>query len=59
MSIKKPKLGSGERFKKISSKLKKQGAKDPDALAAKIGTKKYGQKKMTKMATTGKKKKKK
>jgi hypothetical protein len=61
----KAKLGSGARFKKLSgsvassyekkgmspAKAKKIGA----AVAAKQGIKKYGKKKMTKMATAGKK----
>lgn len=49
-------LWSGARFKALSKKLKKQGVEDPNALAASIGRKKYGQKKMTKMAVAGKKK---
>lgn len=52
----KAKLGSGTRFKNLEGKLKKKGAKDPGALAAYIGRKKYGNKKMAKMATKGKKK---
>jgi hypothetical protein len=52
---KKPKLGTGKRFKNLSSKLKKEGVKNPKALAAWIGRKKYGKKKMSKMATKGKK----
>jgi len=52
----KPKLGSGERFKKLSGKLAKKGAKDSDALAAHIGRKKYGATKMAKMAAAGRKK---
>ena len=52
---KKPKLGSGKRFKQLTSKLKKKGAKDPKALAAYIGRKKYGNKKMSTMALKGKK----
>ena len=51
----KPKLGSGKRFKQLTSQLKKRGAKSPKALAAWIGRKKYGKKKMTKMATKGRK----
>jgi len=39
----KPPLGTGERFKSLTSKLK--GSKDPKALAAWIGRKKYGPKK--------------
>ena len=51
----KAKLGSGERFKELSGKLKDKGAKDPDALAAYIGRKKYGKKKFQKLAAKGKK----
>ena len=52
----KPKLGSGKRFKKLSGELKAKGVKDPDALAASIGRKKYGAAKMAKMAAAGRKK---
>jgi len=48
-------LGSGERFKKLSKELEKKGAKDPEALAAWIGKKKYGKEKMAKMAAQGRK----
>jgi hypothetical protein len=51
----KPKLGSGERFKKLKETLAKKGAKDPGAVAAYIGREKYGQKKMTQLAQKGKK----
>ena len=51
----KPKLGSGKRFKQLTSQLKKRGAKDPKALAAWIGRKKYGKKKMASMAKKGRK----
>ena len=51
------KLGGGGRFKKLKAKLTKQGAKNPAALAASIGRKKYGNKKMTAMAASGKKRK--
>jgi len=47
---KKPKLGTGKRFKQLSSKLKKKGAKNPKALAAWIGRKKYGPKKFNKLS---------
>lgn len=50
----KPKLGSGARFKALSSKLAAKGAKDPDALAASIGRKKYGKKKFAKLSAKGK-----
>ena len=51
----KPKLqlGSGARFKALTSKLKKRGAKNPKALAAFIGRNKYGNKKMANMAKKG------
>jgi len=35
----KPKLGTGKRFKNLTKKLKKKGAKDPKALSAYIGRK--------------------
>ena len=53
----KAKLGSGSRFKAIEEKAKKSGAKNPAAVAAAAGDKKYGVKKMEKMAAAGKKKK--
>ena len=54
---KKPPLGSGKRFKQPDSKLKKRGARDPKALAAYIGRKKYGAKKFAAMAAKGKRRK--
>jgi len=51
----KAKLGTGTRFKQMTKKLAARGAKNPKALAAFIGAKKYGQKKMTKMAVAGRK----
>lgn len=57
MKNKKLKLGSGERFKALTTKLKAKSAKAPKALAAYIGRKKYGVEKMSKMATAGRKRK--
>jgi len=54
---KKAKLGTGKRFKKLTGQLKKKGAKNPKALAAWIGRKKLGKKKMAKMASKGRKRK--
>lgn len=51
-------LGSGARFAAIEAQAKKSGAKNPAAIAASIGIKKYGQPKMTTMAISAKKKKK-
>jgi len=50
----KPKLGSGARFKKLSAEVAKEGASDPDAVAAAIGRKKYGAKKFAKLSAKGK-----
>ena len=49
----KAKLGSGARFKALSHKLDRQGVRDPEALAASIGRKKYGAKKFAKLAAKG------
>jgi hypothetical protein len=49
----KPKLGTGKRFAKLKGSLRKKGVKNPDALAASIGRKKYGKKKFQKMAAAG------
>lgn len=54
--VKKPKLGTGKRFAQLKSKLSKKGIKDPGALAASIGRKKYGAKKMGKLSAKGRKK---
>jgi hypothetical protein len=51
----KPKLGSGARFKKVEAEAKKSGAKNPAAVAAAAGDKKYGVSKMEKLAQKGKK----
>jgi hypothetical protein len=53
--VAKAKLGSGSRFKKIEKEAKKSGAKNPAAVAAAVGIKKYGVKKMEAMAQKGKK----
>ena len=52
----KPKLGSGARFKALTNKLQGK-VKNPKAVAAAIGRKKYGAKKMTAMAAKGRKSK--
>ena len=41
-------------FKKLTKQLAKKGAKDPKALAAAIGRKKYGKAKFQKAAKGGK-----
>jgi hypothetical protein len=51
------KLGSGERFAAVEAAAKAGGAEDPGAVAAMAGRKKFGAKKMGKMAVAGKKRK--
>jgi len=51
----KAKLGSGKRFKALANKIARSGTVDnPDAVAAAIGRKKYGNKRMQSMAKKGK-----
>lgn len=56
-SKRKPKLGSGKRFSALKGKLAKKGVKNPGALAASIGRKKYGKAKFQKMAAAGRRRK--
>lgn len=51
------KLGSGKRFASLSKSIEAEGKKPEQAkrIAAAIGRKKYGAKKMTKMAVKGRK----
>jgi hypothetical protein len=49
------KLGSGKRFKALANKFAHKGIDNPAALAASVGRKKYGNKKMSAMAQAGKK----
>jgi hypothetical protein len=52
----KPKLGSGARFSALTQELAKNPKnRNPAAIAAVIGAKKYGRKRMQKMAAAGKK----
>lgn len=37
-----PKLGTGERFRQLEGSLSRKGVRDPAALAASIGRKKFG-----------------
>jgi hypothetical protein len=52
---KKKPVGEGSRFKAVAAEAKAGGAKDPDAVAAVVGRKKYGAAKMAKMAAAGRK----
>lgn len=53
----KPKLGSGARFRAVARAAKKSGARNPNAVAAAVGRRKYGKRKMQKMAAAGKRRK--
>lgn len=55
---KKAKLGSGKRFAALEASIAAGGAKNPAAVAAAIGRKKYGAKKMATISAKAKKKKK-
>lgn len=46
-------LGGGGRFKKAEAEAAASGARDPKAVAAMRGMKKYGKRKMAKMAAAG------
>lgn len=51
----KPRLGSGERFANLKAKIAARGdVRDPGAVAAAIGRKKYGKKKFQSLAAKGK-----
>ena len=50
-----PKLGTGKRFKAVEASARKPGARDPKAVAAAVGRKKFGGSKMAKMAAAGRK----
>ena len=45
--------GGGGRFARLSDKLERQGIKNPDALAAALGRKKYGKEEFQEMAAKG------
>ena len=52
----KPPLGTGERFSKLKASLTARGGvRNPAAVAASIGRKKYGSKLMARMAAAGRK----
>ena len=53
MAKKSMKLGGGGRFAALKAKLAKRGYSDPAGLAAQIGRKKYGAKKMASMSAMG------
>lgn len=50
---KKPPLGSGERFAALKGQLSRKGVRDPAALAASIGRKKFGPKRFNALSRGG------
>jgi len=48
--------GEGSRFKAVEAEAKSGGARNPGAVAAAIGRRKYGAAKFAKMAAAGRKK---
>lgn len=54
-SKKTPKLGTGKRFAAVEKSAAKSGARNPKAVAAVQGRKKWGAKRMAKMAAAGRK----
>ena len=49
----KMKLGGGGRYEKLIGELEKKGVKDPAALSAAIGRKKYGKAQFQSLAANG------
>ena len=54
---KKKPLGEGSRFKAVAAAAKAGGAKNPEAVAAVVGRKKYGKKKMASLSAKARRKK--
>ncbi|HEX7246406.1 MAG TPA: hypothetical protein VF245_12675 [Solirubrobacterales bacterium] len=50
---KKPPLGSGERFRQLEGSLSRKGVRDPGALAAWIGRRKFGAKRFNALSRGG------
>jgi hypothetical protein len=58
MAKRKAKLGSGARFRAVAASARKRGARDPNAVAAVVGRRKYGKARMAKMAAAGRRRRK-
>jgi len=51
-----PKLGTGERFARLKAKIAKRGdVRDPGAVAAMVGRKKYGAQRFQALSVAGRK----
>ena len=54
-TLKTAKLGSGKRFKAVEAEAKASGARNPAAVAAAAGRRKYGEAEMAKLSRAGRK----
>ena len=48
-------LGTGARFKACEARMRKKGARNPAALCASIGRKKFGKKRFAQLSARGRK----
>jgi len=55
--MKRTKPGTGARFKSLVKQLKRKGVRNPKALAAWIGRRKYGKARFQRMAVAGRRRK--
>lgn len=46
-------LGGGGRFRMVADQARRSGARDPEAVAAAVGRRKYGAKRMAELAAQG------
>lgn len=46
-------LGGGGRFRMVADRAARSGARDPEAVAAAVGRRKYGAERMARMAAAG------
>ncbi|HEX6971999.1 MAG TPA: hypothetical protein VF234_07250 [Limnochordia bacterium] len=54
MAQTKPRLGTGERFRRLRNKLaRRTDVRDPEALAADIGRRKLGKRRLQQLAAAG------
>lgn len=49
----KPHLCTGERFRRLVGQLRRKGVRDPKALAAYIGRRKYGERRFQALSAAG------
>lgn len=52
-----PKIGTGARFRRVAASARRSGARNPNAVAAAAGRKKYGKRRFAKLAAAGRRRK--